>query len=380
MTRYSLSIMNFYLLLLVLFAVFGCVFQESSYPPASEFKKEENSSKLTVEMSDNNTSSLNVSVLSSQDTKQLTSAVSPMYGPCQIFPNDNPWNTDISSYPVHPDSDKFLSRLNLTWRLQAFMIKPFNIVNSSQPKIPIYYTRYGRTSDPGPMPIPFNATFMQKKPGKNSFGQDKILTDNHLMVVDVDDCMLYELWNISGPNQDGSWNAGSGAIYNLSSNQLRSYYSASAAASGLPVFAGLIRSDEVKTGAINHALSMTTTYTQEGFILPAISYQGPYYPNDPEFFHPYNPPMGLRLRLKQDYNISDLPLQAKIIATALKKYGAFVTDGSPGAGQMTGNPDPYWVFSDLTALNSIPAEAFEVVYTGPIIKSEIQDGVPHEIP
>lgn len=291
-------------------------------------------------------------------------SMAPMIGGCQVFPSDSPWNTDISQYPVHADSAKIIDRLAQTWDIVVYPIKPYNVVDETQPLVPVHYQPlYSATSDPGPMPIPQDALYMQKTPGLNSLGQPKKLDDNHLMVVSTNSCKLYELWSIAGANADGSWNAGSGSIYDLTSNALRPFNAAASSASGLPIFAGLVRSDEVKAGAIHHALTMTTTYTSPGYILPATKYQPPF-GKGADWDNPYNPSMGMRIRLKQSYDISGLTSQARIVAAALQQYGAFINDGSPGSGQMSANPDPYFNIKDLSALKQIPASAFEVVYTG----------------
>ena len=102
------------------------------------------------------------------------------------------------------------------------------------------------------------------------------------------------------PNADGSWNAGSGAVFNLRSNQLRPNGWTSADAAGLPIFAGLIRYDEIQRGYINHAIRFTAPQTQAGFIHPATHFAS-------SSSNPDLPPMGLRLRLKASFDISPLP-------------------------------------------------------------------------
>ena len=36
----------------------------------------------------------------------------PTLGGCQIFPADNPWNTDISNAAVHPNSKNYIKYIN----------------------------------------------------------------------------------------------------------------------------------------------------------------------------------------------------------------------------------------------------------------------------
>jgi hypothetical protein len=218
-----------------------------------------------------------------------------------------------------------------------------------------------------------------------------------MAVLDRADCRLYELWSVTGPNPDSSWTAGNGAVFDLKSNALRPDHAASSSASGLSVFAGIARADEVRAGAITHALSIPATLTQEGFIHPATVWQGdavyekklplvcatPTFPfkafcdqvNAGTFTlsDPFNAPMGLRLRLKASYDLSGFTGEALVLLTALKKYGMFVTDGSGTAGMLRGekvaNPQDWdWPSSLSVTLSVVPATAFEVVETGPILR------------
>lgn len=301
------------------------------------------------------------------NTNQNTASVVPKYGNCQIYPDDNAWNTKISAYPIHPDSAKIIDRLKPTWQFSVQPIKPYNLVDSSTPLVPINFTNaYGvGTNDPGPYRIPPDAKYMVKTPGVTAFGPKK-LDDVHLTSLDTEACKLYELWNFSGPNADNSWNTKNGAIFDLTTNNLRPLKSSSSTASGLPVFAGLVRADEIQNGALNHAVGMVTTYTHNGHILPATNYQAPF-GTGAEWDNPYNPVMGMRLNLKKDYDISQLGAQAQIIAKGLQEYGAFIADGSPVAGAVAADIDPFWSTLDLNTLKTIPADAFEVRYTGDVL-------------
>src|SRR5207253_2159869 len=117
-------------------------------------------------------------------------------------------------------------------------------------------------SDPGPYPIPTNAPI---EGGPDSTG------DRHVIVVDRDACTLYEMYN-SYPYPDGSWDADSGAVWQLMSNALRPAGWTSADAAGLPILPGLANYDEVASGAIHHALRFTASRTQRAYIWPARHY------------------------------------------------------------------------------------------------------------
>ena len=124
------------------------------------------------------------------------------------------------------------------------------------------------------------------------------------------------------------------------------------------MLAGLARCDEVTAGRIDHALRMTMERTAPGFIHPA-THSGPAGPDVPN-----KPVMGMRLRMKASYDLSAITGQARIIAEALKQYGAIVAD--VGANFYVGGSwGPCWDDVDLHQLDSIPGSAFEVVDTGP---------------
>ena len=272
---------------------------------------------------------------------------------CQVFPRSNPWNQDVSGLPVDPNSANYIASIGLDGHLHpdfgghgAYGI-PYLVVSSKQRKVPITFTAYGDESDPGPYPIPQNAPI---EGGSQSDG------DRHVLVIQNKACKLYELYN-AHPNGTG-WSADSGAVWNLKSNRLRHEGWTSADAAGLPIFPGLARYDEVARGKITHALRFTVQRTQRGFIHPATHFAS----NNSD---PNLPPMGLRLRMKAGYDISNLHGQAKVIAVALKRYGMIVADNGSN-WFITGAADTRWNDDDLNQLKAVPGSAFEVVQTGPI--------------
>jgi len=273
---------------------------------------------------------------------------------CQVFPSDNPWNTDISGYPVDPNSANYLASMNASTKNlhpdfgsnPTYGI-PYITVPGSQPKVPINFTLYGDQSDPGPYPFPSNAP-VEGGPGSTG--------DRHVIVIDRDNCVLYETYAsyYVGPG----WNVGSGAIFHFNSDALRPDGWTSADAAGLPIFAGLVRYYEVQQGAIDHALRFTVHKTQEGYIHPATHWASN--STDPNL-----PPMGLRVRLKASYDISHFTGESKVVLVALKKYGMIVADNGSD-WYITGETNTSWDDNDLNQLKSVPASAFEVVKTGTI--------------
>ncbi|GIK16369.1 MAG: hypothetical protein BroJett003_13330 [Planctomycetota bacterium] len=278
----------------------------------------------------------------------------------QIFPPDNPWNTDVSAYPVHPNSDNFLASIGLdrglhpdfgtVWNGAPNGI-PYVLVNDAQPEVRIRFRAYKDESDPGPYPVPPDAPI---EGGPNANG------DRHVLVIDVDNLKLYEMYRAFPRRNGQKWRADCGAIWDLTSNDLRPWYWTSADAAGLPIFAGLVRYDEVvEKGEINHALRFTVSRTQRGFILPATHFASD--SRDPNL-----PPMGLRVRLRADYDVSTFSPNVRVILTALKKYGMIVADNGSN-WYVSGAPDPRWDDDELHELGRVKGRDFEVVDTGPII-------------
>ncbi len=176
--------------------------------------------------------------------------------------------------------------------------------------------------------------------------------DRHVLVVDRDNCKLYELFN-AYPKSDGSWRADAGAIFDLRTNKLRPSGWTSADAAGLPILAGLIRYDEVASGEIRHALRFTAPVTQRSFVWPARHHAS-------KNASPDVPPMGQRFRLKDSFDISPYPKNVQVILTALKRYGMILSDNG-GAWFITGTPDPRWDDDEVRALRRVTGDAFEAV-------------------
>jgi hypothetical protein len=281
----------------------------------------------------------------------------PVVGGCQIFPSDNWWNTDISNYPLDPLSDQYIAALpgNLhpDFGQNPNYGIPFNIVPQTQKKVPVTFY-YKSQSDPGPYPIPRNA---QIEGGPHSTG------DRHVLVLQQGVCKLYEMWDAFPHNHGKRWTAGSGAIFPLNTNKLRPNGWTSADAAGLPILPALVKCDEVKAGAIDHALRVTFSQTQQGYIHPATHFASN--SRDKTL-----PPMGLRIRMKASYSISGITGQAYVIAVAMKTYGMFVADNGSnwyfqGEG---GKTSSCWNDNDLDQLKNVPNTAFEVVKTGKILR------------
>lgn len=287
--------------------------------------------------------------------KQPTESIA--VGNLQIFPADNPWNTDISTEATDPNSDNIIASIGnsvhlhpdfgTVWENSPIGI-PYNMVGKSQPLVKINF-QYNSESDPGPYPVPHNALIESG-------------SDRHVIVIDTFNLKLYELFSAIR-NNDNSWNAGSGAIYDLNSNKLRSDYWTSADAAGLAIFPGLVRYDEVVLkGVINHALRFTVQNTRNAFVHPATHAASS--SNSINY-----PPMGMRVRLKARFDISGFSPHVQVILWALKKYGMFVADNGSN-WYISGAPDSRWDDDELGELKSIAGNNFEVVKMGTVIQMQ----------
>jgi hypothetical protein len=211
--------------------------------------------------------------------------------------------------------------------------------------------QYSDESDKGPYPIPPDAPI---EGGAGSTG------DRHVLVVDVDNWKLYELFDAHPANGGVSWTAGSGAIFDLNSNALRPAGWTSADAAGLPILPGLVRYDEVvEQQEIRHALRFTCPTTRRAYISPARHFASSR--TDASL-----PPMGMRVRLKSSVDISKFSARNQVILKAMRKYGMLLADNG-SAFFVSGAPDSRWNDDELSALKTLHGSDFEVVKMGTLV-------------
>jgi hypothetical protein len=275
--------------------------------------------------------------------------------PFLVLPADNPWNTPVDTLPLDPNSAHYIAHMSpdaglhpdfgTVWDGARIGI-PYIVVPGTQAKVPIHFTEYGSESDPGPYPVPANAP-VEGAGGPYADG------DRHVLVLDADNQRLYELYH-AVKQGDGSWNAGSGAVFDLTTNALRPDGWTSSDAAGLPILPGLARYDEVVgDGVLDHALRFTVSESQQTYLYPATHYAS-------SDTNPDLPPMGLRVRLRAGFDISGFPAAVQTILRGLKKYGMMVADN--GADWYVGGaPDPRWDDSALHTLDQVQGSDFEVV-------------------
>lgn len=291
----------------------------------------------------------------------------PSLGACGVFPDppaslsprapslptEAAWNQDVSRAPRDPRSAAYIRYIEAhgggflhpdfgSPRAYGF---PYAVVGAGQRRLPVHYTAYGSESDRGPFPVPAGA------PVEGGRGTDG---DRHVLVVDRHACHLYELYRAFYRGKPRPhWNADSGTSWDLRSAARRRDGWTSADAAGLPIFPGLARYDEVAGGRIDHALRVTFASTGDAWVHPASHCAG-------DSASAAAPPMGLRLRLKAGYGLGRFHGAARVIATALKRYGLIVADNGSN-WYVSGTSDRRWDDGDLDQLKRIPGRAFEVV-------------------
>jgi hypothetical protein len=269
----------------------------------------------------------------------------PQAPDCPILPASNPWNQRVDQLPVAEGSRALIRTMAIPYLHPDFSDSdgagygiPYNVVDSDTPRRHVTFD-YADESDPGPYPIPANPLIEGG-------------SDRHLITVNRETCVLKELF-AARKTVDGSWRAGSGAVFDLTSNQLRPAGWTSADAAGLPIFPGLARFHEIADGGFNHALRFTLPVTQRAYTWPARHYAS-------SVIDPSTAPMGLRIRLKASYDISGFGPQTQAVLRAAKRYGLMLADNG-SAGYISGAPARGWDDDDLHDLHQVPGSAFEVV-------------------
>ncbi len=306
---------------------------------------------------------------SPQSASAMPSAPAVNIGSCQIFPDNNFWNAPIDNLPVHSNSAQWINSIGAgdgfhmdfgsgTWDGGPIGI-PYNILSGAtvtKYNVDFYYPD---ESDAGPYPIPASP--------KIEWGGD-----HHILSVDTDDCKLYEIFDASFANDQ--WSGGSGAIWDMDLNDLRTDTWTSADAAGLPILPGLARYDEVSANVIEHALRFTANCTANYYIWPAR--------HKAQHGSCATPvPFGARFRLKADYDTSGFSQQAQVLLQAFKTYGIVLADNGSD-WYVSGSPSAAWDNDQLHELDQLTGSDFEAVDTSGLMVSQDsaatnQSNTPH---
>ncbi len=280
----------------------------------------------------------------------------PSLAGCDVFPADHYWNARVDGLPVDPRSAQYVDAIGADdhvhpdfgsglWEGAPIGI-PYTVVGAGQPRVDVSFL-WDDESDPGPYPVPPDAPVEGAPPGGVAPEGDR-----HVLVVDASDCRLYELY-AAVRQPDGSWEAGSGAVFDLGGYDLRPDGWTSADAAGLPILPGLVRYEEVAAGEVRHALRFTAPRTRDAHVWPARH-------DASDLGDERYPPMGQRFRLRADFDDSGFAPEARVIVTALKRYGIVLADNG-SAWFLSGAPDERWDDDALRDLRGIAGSDFEAV-------------------
>ena len=299
-----------------------------------------------------------------QDGPEL---LGPLPGPLPLFPPDNWWNADVSQAPLEPDGQRFTDfinnggnrRLHPDWGNEPYGI-PYCTVPGDQPLVPVVFD-YDDESDhaapgrPPGYPIPEQAkTESGWIEGFVAGGGDS--GDRHMLIVDRDHRILFELYALHWNPGETFWEAGSGAIFPLDENLRRPDTWTSADAAGLAILPGLVRYDEVYgPDPIGHAFRFTVRATDDYYVFPA-SHRAGNTQGAPAF--------GMRLRLKAEVDVSGFAGPVRKVFQAMKIYGLILADNGSDM-YITGANDPRWDMDlFVPAFRALHASDFEVIQLG----------------
>jgi hypothetical protein len=248
----------------------------------------------------------------------------------EVFPPDNPWNLLVTDWPLHPKSKEIVASIGANKPLRYNPDMAFVLVPPDQKKIDLKVVEYAAESDRGPFPVPDNTPIegwpanYQRNPKLKGTTLDDVQRDKlrengdrHAIVVDPANRMLYEFYQMK--KTDAGWQAACEATFDLKSNKLRPDGWTSSDAAGLPIFPAIIRYDELKRGAIDHAMRVTVRRTRRAYVYPATHFAS-------RLTDANLPRMGERIRLRKDFDTSKFSPEVKAILEGLKRYGMFVAD------------------------------------------------------
>ncbi len=248
----------------------------------------------------------------------------------EVYPPDNPWNLLITDWPTHPNSARIVASVGANKPLRYNPDMGFILVPADQKRIDVKLVSYPDESDKGPYPVPASvpiegwpANYARNPKLKGTTLDDvqrdrlKEDGDRHAIVVDPTNRMLYEFYQLK--KTDSGWQAACAAIFDLKSNKLRPDGWTSTDAAGLPLFPSVIRYDELKRGAVEHAMRFTVVKSRRAYVHPATHFAS-------KLTDENLPRMGERFRLRKDVDVSKFSPQVQAILNGLKKYGMFVAD------------------------------------------------------
>jgi hypothetical protein len=277
---------------------------------------------------------------------------------CPVFKDGTTYNRDVSDDGVDPNSAAYIASVVQAGDTDGFYASTgAEQANLADDKTPLVTVHQKVQWHQFPVPYPWQSGFYIEP-----------LSDGHAIVVQTQSCHLYESYSTTYAN--GTLSAYSGANWDMDERFIPlAPGTPSAMASGLSLFAGMVKWEDYQSGSIAHALNWSAiahTVSQSGFVRPASDTDHLQFNGNSQYQLPY----GARLRLKASFSTQGWGPQATMVAAAMKTYGIYLSDtGSSGNGLYFANAsdgsDP-WSSSDLSALGKIHVGDFEVIKLPPI--------------
>jgi hypothetical protein len=293
------------------------------------------------------------------------------------FSDDSLWNTPLGDAPpIDPNSSVYIQQINNFYQSRTGSLGAAPIMPVREDwGVGLYFIE---DLDPYP-PLVNVCSHWVPVP---SYAQPDPSSDAHLCIIDRDTGEEWDFWAFSGSYP--SYTCGTSGVMDVFSDGVRAPHASAARESGTPLIAGLIRPEEIQAGEIHHALAYAfdarNSLDWRYFVTPASSGAG----NDfgPDGDHVL--PMGARLQLRPEVDISGLTPAAQVIATTLQEYGMYLVEESDGTSlgiymQTVGDEDGdgtveywndlwggIWTMSDQISLTALNASDFRVIELPPL--------------
>ncbi|HEY1554083.1 MAG TPA: hypothetical protein VGF94_04570 [Kofleriaceae bacterium] len=311
----------------------------------------------------------------------------PAVGACPVFPANFIFNTRIDSLPMDNGTSGYISTIGGSVKVHLdlgtetdqqqddYYGIPSNVVTGNSfawPQVSYSSTDPGLDWDPldesdcgtsqkgvvspcpgTPAPLPMPAMPLVEsgvQTDQSNYG------DHHVLLVDSDNCRLWELYHVYSDGS-GGWDIFGSASWDLRSTALRPMTWTSSDAAGFPIYPLLLRADEASSGHIDHALRFTipSASIRTSYVWPAR------HQTDNGTASASLPPMGQLFRLKAGYQIpSGFHTQSVAILTAMQQYGLYIADGG-SAMFVQGEPSAAWADETFSEVQSVTADNFEAV-------------------
>jgi hypothetical protein len=263
---------------------------------------------ITVQVNDSANGAAQAS-LSLAVATQTSSGITPYYAITSF------WNTPI---PSNPSTDP--NSTNIVGKAIAAYASNANFANTDAWGIALAYAT--------PTSKVYTVTCSQYCTGSVQFpipagATPSTGSDHHLVVING--TQELDMWNAVHNSTNDTWSAGYLVINDAAgwgADCAQGLHCNGAVAAGFGLLGGQVRPEEIAQGHIDHALSITTPYTRASYIACPATHQDGKYADTSAI------PEGALIQLDPAYNVDaqSWPAWEKVIAKALQKYGAYVSD------------------------------------------------------